>query len=195
MSSSQNFWVTPWHVCQKSRSYEIGFLRYGVRQAEFFVILWHFLPFQPPNNPKNQNFKSEKKIWRYFNFTHLHHIWQSYDVWFLRDGAQQTKFLVSLDNFLPFYPPMDPENQNFRKMNTTPEDIIILQKHTINDSHMMNGSSDMKCNRQNFLSFSTIVCPLSPLTTEKSKFWKTEKDICRHYHFIHVYHEWQSHDV
>ena len=35
---------------------------------------------------------------------------------------------------------MDPENQNFGKMNNTPEDIIILQMRTINDSHMMYGS-------------------------------------------------------
>ena len=167
MSSSQNFWVTPWHVCQKSRSYEIGFLRYGVRQAEFFVILWHFLPFQPPNNLKNQNFKTEKKIWRYFNFTYLHHIRQSYDVWFLRDGAQQTKFLVSLDNFLPFYPPMDPENQNFRKMNNTTEDIIILQMHTINDSHMMYGFWDNKRERHNFFFHFGPFLPFYPCSNLK----------------------------
>ena len=43
----------------------------------------------------------------------------------------------------PFYallPPMDPENQNFEKMKKIPEDIIILQMCTINDSHMMYGS-------------------------------------------------------
>ena len=51
------------------------------------------------------------------------------------------------DNFLsfwtvscPFTPPMDPENQNLKKMKKTPEDIIILQMCTINDSHMMYGS-------------------------------------------------------
>ena len=27
----------------------------------FFVILGHFLPFDPPNNPKNQNFEKIKK--------------------------------------------------------------------------------------------------------------------------------------
>ena len=31
---------------------------------------------------------------------------------------------------------MDPENQNFEKMKKAPEDIIILQMWTINDSHM-----------------------------------------------------------
>ena len=43
---------------------------------------------------------------------------------------------------------MDPENQNFEKMKKkTPEDIIILQMCTINDSHRMYGSCDMECNR------------------------------------------------
>ena len=53
---------------------------------------------------------------------------------------QQTEFFVIMDRFLPFYPPMDPENQNFEKMKKTLEDIIILQMCTINDSHMMYGS-------------------------------------------------------
>ena len=47
------------------------------------------------------------------------------------------EFFVILDRFLPFYPSMDPENQNLTKMKKTPEDIIILQMCTINDSHMM----------------------------------------------------------
>ena len=32
-----------------------------VQQTELFVILGNFFPFQPPDNPKNQNFKTEKK--------------------------------------------------------------------------------------------------------------------------------------
>ena len=39
------------HVYQKRKSYEVWFLRYGVTQTEFFVILDHFWPFYPPNNP------------------------------------------------------------------------------------------------------------------------------------------------
>ena len=77
--------------------------------------------------------------------------------------------------FFPFYPPMDPKNQNFGKMNITPEDIIILQMFTINDSHMMYGSWDMKCDRQNFLSFWTIFCPFTTLTTRKIKILKNWK--------------------
>ena len=104
------------HVHHKWRSYDIWFLKYKVQQTEIFVILGHSLPFQPPDNLENQNFKIEKNTWRYYHFTHLHHKWQSYDVWFLRYGVQQTEFFVILDWFLPFYPPKDPENLNFENM-------------------------------------------------------------------------------
>ena len=76
---------------------------------QIFVILGHFLPFQPTDNLENKNFKIEQKPWRYYHFTHLHHKWQSYGAWFLRYGVQQTKCFVTLDCFLPFYSPMDPE--------------------------------------------------------------------------------------
>ena len=39
-----------------------GFFK--VQRTEFFVILGHFLPFDPPNNPKNQNFEKKKKTTR-----------------------------------------------------------------------------------------------------------------------------------
>ena len=41
--------------------------------------------------------------------------------------------------FFALLPPMEPENQNFGRMNNTPKDII-LQMCTINDSHMRYGS-------------------------------------------------------
>ena len=76
-----------------------------------------------------------------------------------------------MDRLLPFYPPKDPENQNFEKMRKTPEHIIILRICTINNDHMMCGSWDMECNGQN-LSFWTIFCPFTPLTTQKNKIFK-----------------------
>ena len=36
-------------------------MRYKAQQTDAFVILSHFLPFDPPNNPKNQNFENMKK--------------------------------------------------------------------------------------------------------------------------------------
>ena len=62
-------------------------------------------------------------------------------------------------HFLSLWTPMDPENQNFEKMKTTLEDIIILQMFAINGSHMIYGFSDMECNRQNFW---TVFCPNNP---------------------------------
>ena len=35
-------------------------MRYKVRQIDFFVILGHFLHFDPHNNPINQNFEKMK---------------------------------------------------------------------------------------------------------------------------------------
>ena len=99
-------------------------------------------------------------------------------------GAWDTKhnkfFFVILDHFLPFYPPHNPKNQNFEKMKKLPGDIITLQMCTINDNHMMYGSWDMEHDRHNFLSFSTVFCPFTPLTTKKInilKKWKRSLEI------------------
>ena len=32
----------------------------NIEFTEFFIILGHFLPFYPPNKPKNQNFEKMK---------------------------------------------------------------------------------------------------------------------------------------
>ena len=40
---------------------EIGILRYGVRQTEFFVIWGHFFPFYSTDDPENQNFEKMEK--------------------------------------------------------------------------------------------------------------------------------------
>ena len=98
-----------------------------------------------------------KKITRrYYHFTHVHHRWQSYDVWLLWYGAWGTEFFVILDHFLHFYPPNNTKSQNFEKIKKTPGDIITLHMCTMNDNHMMYGSWDMECDGQNFLSFWTI---------------------------------------
>ena len=49
-------------MCSKKHSYEVQFLRYGVRQN--FLLFWAiFCPVTPlsPNNPENQNFEKMKK--------------------------------------------------------------------------------------------------------------------------------------
>ena len=54
------------HTYQKWQPYDVWFLRYGVQRIELFVILDHFLPFYPANNPENQNLEKIKKSWRYY---------------------------------------------------------------------------------------------------------------------------------
>ena len=77
-------------VYHKWRPYDIWFLKCKVRETEIFRILGQFLPLQPLDNLENENFNIEKNIWRYYHFTNLHQKWQSYDIWFLKYGAQQT---------------------------------------------------------------------------------------------------------
>ena len=139
-------------------------------------IFCHFGPIFHFYSATTQKFKILKK-WkntrRYYHLTQVYHKQQSYDVWFLRYGAWQTKCLVILDYFLHFYPSNNiildrslsfyslnnPKNQNFEKMKTAPRDTIILHKCTINDNHILYCSWDMKCDRQNFLSFWIVFSP------------------------------------
>ena len=69
---------------------------------------------------------------------------------------------------------VDTENQNFKKMKKTRQDIIILQMCTISDSDKMYGSWDTECKGQNFLSFWTVFLPFyHPLfKTQKIKILK-----------------------
>ena len=105
----------------------------------------------------------------------MYHKWQSYDVWFLRHGAQQTQFFLVLDHFLPFHPYNNTETENFEKLKKMTGAIIILHKCTINDNHIMPRSWHMKHDRQNFYWFWVIFCPFTPLTTQKIKILKKQK--------------------
>ena len=122
-------------------------------------------------------------------FTVAYPKWQSYDVWLLRYGVQQTEFFVILDYFLPFYL-LKTQGKFFlkkKKTTTTPGDVI-LHMCTINENHMMHGSWDMECNKQFFF---FISCHFTPLTTWKIKILK----IFWRYHLTWVGHKWQPHDT
>ena len=93
-------------------------------------------------------------------------------------------------------PPYGHRKSKFWKNGTTSEDIIIFQMCTIDDSHMMYGSWDIECNRQNFLSFWTVFLPFYPLNNLKNQnFLKNDKTSWRYYHFTQVQHKWQSYNV
>ena len=159
------------------------------------VILGHFLPFYSPKNQKNHNFEKMKKIagdiiillMRTKNHNHM--MYGSWDTewdteFFAILEVCQREFSVILDHFLPFDHPDDLKNQNLEKLKETPGGIIILHMCTINDNHMVYGSWDMECERQNFLSFWTIFCPFNPLTIHKIKIlikWKKSLEILSFY--------------
>ena len=84
-------------------------------------------------------------------------------------------------NFLLFWPffalssPWQPRKSKFWKT----EKYTLRYYHFTHVFHkwlMMYGSWDMKRNRQNFLSFWTVFCPFTPLTTQKTKNWKKGKN-------------------
>ena len=131
---------------------------------QFFVILDGFLPFNPDNNPKNQNFEKMKKNPGDIIILNKCTI----NEWFLRHGEWQTEFFFILDHFLPFTPHNNLKNQNFEKMKITHGDIIILDKCTKNHDHMLYCSLDMAHNRFNcYFSFWAIFYLFTSLTAQK----------------------------
>ena len=59
----------------------------------------------------------------------------------------------------------------------------------------MYDSWDIWHNKQSFLPFWVIFCPLAFLKNWKSNFWKNEKKPLRYYHFTLAYRKWWSYDV
>ena len=93
--------------------------------TEFFVILDHFLPFDPLNNPKNQNFEKMKKTPEDIIILHMSNINENhmkYGSWDIELSRQN--FL----SFLPFTLPNNPKTQNFEKK--TKKCLEILSFYT-----------------------------------------------------------------
>ena len=93
------------HICTKNHSH----MMYGSWDMECdrqsVLSIWTaFLLFYSSMDPENQNFeKIKKNTWIYYHFTHVYHKWQSYDIWLLRYGVQQS-FLSFWAVFCPFTP-------------------------------------------------------------------------------------------
>ena len=107
-------------------------------QSQKDKVFCHFgpflLPFDPPNNPKNQILKKKKKkkmpegiIFHFPLYILYFTTNNNHDVWFLIYQARQKEFFVVLGYFLPFNPSNNPENQNFEKMKNVHADIIIYK--------------------------------------------------------------------
>ena len=175
------------HVYQKTQSYEVQFLRYGVKQnllsfwaifcpmmyaysdvecdrhdchfKSFFAHLPHYWP------PKLKFGKKCKKnpdiiLLHMCNINPDHTMYASWDM-----KCNRQIFFVKLGHFLPFYPPNSPKNQNLKKRKKNmPRDIIILHNCTKNHDHMLYCSWDMARDGCNYFSFWAIFCLFTPLT-------------------------------
>ena len=137
---------------------------------DLWLMRYVFFALLPLNNPKNQNLKKmkKKKPWRFYTrFTSFYTcVPEMTIIWCMVPQIwSMTNNFVILDHFLPFYPPKNPNNQNFEKKTKTPGDLIILNKCTKNHDHMLHGLWDKICDRCNsYFSFWAIFCPFTPLT-------------------------------
>ena len=161
---------------------------YSHLSLSFWAI---FCTFTSLTTLKTKIWKNIKNPLRYYPFTHMHHTWRWYDVWFLRYRAWQKEFFVILGHFSTSDIPNNLKNQNFEKMKKNSGNIIILNMCTINENHMINGSWDMEHNRHTFLSFWPFwvnlghFCPFTP-NNPRNQDWKKEKNPWR-YHFTQGY--------
>ena len=133
-----------------------------------FLTFWIvFSPFIPPKNQKNQNFeKMKKKPWDIIIYTCVTIIW--YMVPKISNTMDRT--FCHFGPFFALLPPSQPQKMKIlKKWKKAPADIIILHMCMINNNHMIYDFWDMKCDRQNFLSFWNVFSPYSP------KKWNFEK--------------------
>ena len=104
------------HMCHKWRSYDIWFLKDKAWQ-NIFCHFGPFLPFRTSDNPKLQksNFeKLKKNTWRYYHFTHVHHKWQTFNLWLSGYGV-----CCHFGPFLALLCPNNPKKQNMEKFKKT----------------------------------------------------------------------------
>ena len=147
--------------------------------SSFWAI---FCPFSPLTTWKIKILTLKKTprdiiILHICNINDNHMMYGSWDM-----GCDRHNFLSFWTIFCPFTPD-NPKNHNFEKMKKTPRDTITLHMCTIYDN-MMHGSWYKERDRHNFLSFWTIFCPFTPLTTQKIKIlknWKKSLEILSFY--------------
>ena len=100
--------------------------------------------------------------------------------------------------FRPFFlfdPPNNPKKSKFWKIKKIPTYIINLQLYTTNENHIMYGSWDFKCDRQNFLSFWAIFCLFTPLIIQKFKILKKWRKLLETLVILHMSNINQNHMI
>ena len=144
----------------------------------FFVILCYFLPFYHLTTRKTNVLKTPGDI-IILHMSSLSENHMMYDSWDIEHDRHN--FVSFWTIFCPFtHPPNNPTNQKWNPPPTPPakktsRDITISNKCTINANHIIYGSWDMKCNRQNLLFILRHFLPFYPPNTPKNENFKKMK--------------------
>ena len=153
----------------------------------YFSFWAVFCPFNPPNSPKNNNFKKLKTPPGYIIILHMctknhdHMLYCSWDM--VHDSCNS--YFSFWANFCPFTPLTAWKIKISKKMKKAPRDIIISHKYTTNQDHMLYCSWDMAYDGCNcYFSFWVIFCPLTAQKMKISK--KNEKRASRYHRFTIV---------
>ena len=78
------------------------------------------------------------------------------------DTKWDRNIFVILGHFCLFTLIMISKIKILKKWKKMPGDIILLHMYTINEDHMMCDILNIRCSRQNFLSFGIIFCSFTP---------------------------------
>ena len=103
--------------------------------TEFSLVLDHFLPFAPPNNPGNENFEKMKKTTGVFIVLHKR------TITIIRCMVLEIWSMTEFSHLLPPRPAQ--KIKVFWKMKKNHLEIIILYMCTKNTDQMMHGSWDL----------------------------------------------------
>ena len=109
--------------------------------TDFFFFLHHFLLFYPPKNAKNWNFEKNEKIPGDIIILDMCAINKNHMIYSSGDNeCNEQNFFSFWTFFLSFHARKNPKNQNFQKIKSTHENIIILHKSIKNHDHMLHCS-------------------------------------------------------
>ena len=172
------------HVHQKPHLYEV-IIQYSMEWdrhncLSFWAI---FCPFTSLRTQKNKILKKWKKHLDMSSFytcikNHNHRMYASWDM-----DCDRHNFLYHFESFFALLPHYWPQRLRFEKNAQN----ILFHMCTINEDHMMYDSWDIRHDSQSFLSFWTIFCPLTLLTTWKIKIlkkWKKHLGILSFYNWV-----------
>ena len=141
-------------------------------KGQFFCHFGPFLPFDTPNNPKNQNFEKIKKSLDILSIYTA--VPQMMIIWGMvpEISSLADRIFCHFGLLFTLLPPNNPEKIFLKKWKKLLEVyIIILNMSTVNENHTIQSETQCAPDRL-FLSSWAIFCPFTPITAWKMKISK-----------------------